>query len=1596
MASSVFTDYEQELRRRLHGVRLVLEIGLDEATVATVASHVTKLTPHFGDPIATYRDKLPATLVTYLVSLGVNKYDGSLWPHQTVAGLEPSKLGAAFESALKRLRLETFPDFGDDGGFLRFVAPILAHGGIPRFSARDYLRLVISEVQRNPGLRADDLVATWRTHRTVFNGIDTPVRRFLIYGGEVALDFLDRTIDMVSLAPAALDTAPSGLPAHIVEVYRAWPDHKGVAQSPARTGAALPRPRVRFDPWAGTGPTAELPAVGRRFGSGAWRVSGGRSTRVLTASLTDQQTAALDPAQDWAIEFDGGDGSIRTYDFEVLRDSAVICFDPADGQYVPDARPLSLTSVWTLSPADVTLTAVGADNVKGELRLEAELPQPSGTWSGFVARQYSLVGVRAIQVQGKSSDALVRVIQPASRPALDGSPLDDVLGEAGEPVYSGVPLLRVPQIPGFDDERWSLRLTTDSGTQVLSVSALPRAGDVVSLPLPADRFMGRVELALRGPLGSDLRASFIVVPGLALATPDHILLPGDGRPAAVVLAATGISFAGKPAGERVTVPIGGAGTELAVIAEAGPTSVGLRVQLPRLQWAVRRGDAVAALHSTSMHLSRADVESGAAEAIVVSTNRSDTPVELQLWSESLLQTSGRIITSRSGGRWSFSLDAFRSRVRADVSPGMTLRLVVDGRSVQIAALVSDVAAQGIVAVPAPDTDRTIISWTQGREMRNRVVHIWSLDRPWSQPVTVGVEDGAEPSVDVGPGVAPPGRYRVEVAVDDGWGSPSRPQHSSAGVADVHLGTTEAALARNRVLGEGTGEDLLELAMTLQAEPAGLWQRYDPGLSALAFRGLVMVLADESDQPGRGARILARIAAASPEQYVFGMAQHLEDESLDREGALRLFLVTLAEHPDLGSASASGRVMRTLWQGCSPLAAFVDIAAAGEGDIEAADRLEQHLGWRPGQDVPQRRGVQQNELGVPVAQLRWAKASVGLVPREVLTDDTWALATFEWMIAQQEAGEIGGTWWRRNRWLADELAEGCESAIPWLTSRAGPANHPDRWASLPKATLAAAIHATRGTEIARPAAIALCEAASLGAWRLVVHDLCAARALVRPLPGRVAGALGEHGDPRDLQALATGSLAPGAVVTGVVVSVTEEGVFVDVGRPPDAFMLRGEFGRREDGTPNEPGIGSEVTALVVAADLASGKCRLSVRALLARERLAALTAGEVVSGTVTGSSGSGYFVDLGYISAFLPATAALDVGDSVQAFVGATDPDRGLLRLTTKDIAGVLEAVRAMSPGDELACVVQESTPIGLFVSSGLIEGFLASSQLPRAGVGSSPSDYKAGDVLNATALRVDVDRGRVTFTLRPSEQKAFEAERERLTLGERRQVIVVGHATYGVFVETAGISGLVHRSELSWIRDTDPATFPLGSSHEAVVIAIDDEHWRLSLSIRQCTPDPRVSTMERMERGQEIQGVITRIVNFGAFVAIDEYLSGLLHVSELKEPVSEDEEPAVTIARQVDIGQELVFRVTAVDVESRRLGLTLRSPHPWLDGVGLPSIGDVLNGQVGKAGQVALPNRLFGVLSGDADRPVPDGDASGGYRVIGLDHDRRLVLLEEA
>jgi small subunit ribosomal protein S1 len=357
-----------------------------------------------------------------------------------------------------------------------------------------------------------------------------------------------------------------------------------------------------------------------------------------------------------------------------------------------------------------------------------------------------------------------------------------------------------------------------------------------------------------------------------------------------------------------------------------------------------------------------------------------------------------------------------------------------------------------------------------------------------------------------------------------------------------------------------------------------------------------------------------------------------------------------------------------------------------------------------------------------------------------------------------------------------------------------------------------------------------------------------------------------------------SLKHGDVVEGTVVRIDPDEILVDFGGKSEGVVSNRELlGRRggRDGDDARPEIkvGDEVLVYVLQPESPEGHAVLSLRRAGLERKWRAMQerfeAGEIVEARVIDHNKGGLIVDLG-VRGFVPISQIVDF------------PRRP----------------RDEQPRDAAQEIAEKLQPF-------------------------------VGRTLRLKILEVNRKANRLIL----SEKVAlYEERREKrdelfssLQVGQRVTGTVRSIAPFGVFIDLGGIDGLVHKSELSWNKVNNPETaYAIGEEVEAEVIDINHERGRISLSIRRLQPDPWQESVAKYKIGDVIDGTVTKLVNFGAFVRVEEGLEGLIHISELSNQ---------RVAHPGDVvkeGEVLKLKIISLDSERHRLGLSLKQAeeHP--------------------------------------------------------------------
>ena len=331
----------------------------------------------------------------------------------------------------------------------------------------------------------------------------------------------------------------------------------------------------------------------------------------------------------------------------------------------------------------------------------------------------------------------------------------------------------------------------------------------------------------------------------------------------------------------------------------------------------------------------------------------------------------------------------------------------------------------------------------------------------------------------------------------------------------------------------------------------------------------------------------------------------------------------------------------------------------------------------------------------------------------------------------------------------------------------------------------------------------------------------------------------------------------------------------------------------------------------------------------------LVAGEVVTGKVLSLKKHEVLIDLGAQGVgFVPRREVgfsrnISEGDEVSASVVDTELENGMsllsLRKAVKD-RGWEEVSARLESGEVIDIQPYDANRGGLLVEYEGVRGFLPVSQLsaehyPR--VGSSDKDeilQRLNNLIGKTMKVRILDADRKSNKLIFSEKEAVKdglAERfEKLAVGDQVEGVVTGVVDFGVFVNVEGIEGLVHISEISWERVNNPSDYvKTGQTIKAKIIAIDKD--RLSLSMKQLTQDPWLTEVQNFSKGDKVEGTVTRITPFGAFVQVRPAIEALVHISELGDSNNVDPEKVFTLNERKE------FVILDIDKENRKISLSL-------------------------------------------------------------------------
>jgi small subunit ribosomal protein S1 len=338
-----------------------------------------------------------------------------------------------------------------------------------------------------------------------------------------------------------------------------------------------------------------------------------------------------------------------------------------------------------------------------------------------------------------------------------------------------------------------------------------------------------------------------------------------------------------------------------------------------------------------------------------------------------------------------------------------------------------------------------------------------------------------------------------------------------------------------------------------------------------------------------------------------------------------------------------------------------------------------------------------------------------------------------------------------------------------------------------------------------------------------------------------------------------------------------------------------------------------------------------------QTLKVLEEGVILEGTVKNITDYGAFVDLGGLDGLLHVTDmswgrvnkpsdVVNVGDTVRVVVLKYDPERARVSLGMKQIMpDPWTTVHDRFPiGSRVRGKVVSVTDYGAFVELERgIEGLVHVSEMSWTKRVTHPSKIvvPAQDV-DVVVLDVDAANRRISLGLKQAEPNPWEMVKINHPVGSRIEGKVKNITDFGMFVGvTETIDGLVHVSDLHWTKKVKHPSelYKKGDDVEAVVLGVDVDNERISLGVKQLTPDPWSTMGDRYPTGTRVKGVVTSVTDFGVFLEIEEGIEGLIHVSQLSH---ERVEKPQSMFQQ---GQEMEAEVTNVDSRERKIALSIKA-----------------------------------------------------------------------
>jgi small subunit ribosomal protein S1 len=490
---------------------------------------------------------------------------------------------------------------------------------------------------------------------------------------------------------------------------------------------------------------------------------------------------------------------------------------------------------------------------------------------------------------------------------------------------------------------------------------------------------------------------------------------------------------------------------------------------------------------------------------------------------------------------------------------------------------------------------------------------------------------------------------------------------------------------------------------------------------------------------------------------------------------------------------------------------------------------------------------------------------------------------------------------------------------------------------------------------------------------------------------------------------------GELIKGLVVGLTKTDVVLNIGFKSDGLVSLNEF-------RDIPGlsIGDEVEVMVVDKEDRDGHLNLSrrqARVTRAWEKIVEVhKTGEVITGTVTSKTKGGLIVDVFGMETFLPGSQ-IDVKPvtDYDQFVNKTMEFKVVkINETIKNavvshkalIESDIEAQRAqimskLEKGQVLEGTVKNITDFGAFMDLGGLDGLLYITDISWGRISHPSEVLKLDQKINVVVLDFDDEKKRISLGLKQLTPHPWDVLGENIAEGNLIKGRVVNIEDYGAFLEIQpGVEGLVHVSEITWANTPINAKefFKLGDEHEAKIVTLDKANRKMSLSIKQLSPDPWSDIETKFAEGSRHTGLVKNITNYGVFVELAPGIGGMIHISDLSWLKRFNHPTEYT-----KVGANIDVSILGIDKENRKLQLGHKQleEDPWNTLQDTFNVGTLHEGTVSrrddKGAIVQLPYGLEGFAPNrhlqKEDGKTIAADDTAQFMVIEFDRNEKKLVV---